>query len=248
MSGPAAAGPRTQLLVVDDEDNLRRGLRMHLELEGFRVRAVAHLAAARAALADRPADLVVLDASLPDGDGFDFAAELRRDGDLTPILLLTVRASSAHRVAGLDAGADDYLTKPFAMAELLARIRALLRRRRWDGAGGPGHVPAVVQVGAAQVDFAAQVVRRPDDARARPRELTKLEADLVRYFLANPGRVLSRQELLTSVWGLPNYPNTRTVDNFLLRLRKIFEADPSHPRRFVSVRGAGYKYLPEDAS
>ena len=246
MSQPTSrtSAPRTQLLVVDDEDNLRRGLRLHLELEGFRVRAAADLAQARAALADRPADLLVLDASLPDGDGFDFAAELRRDGDLTPILLLTVRASSAHRVAGLDAGADDYLTKPFAMAELLARIRALLRRRRWDAAAdASSQVPAVVHVGAAEVDFSAQLVRRGRDER----ELTKLEADLVRYFLANLGRVLSRQELLAEVWGLPNYPNTRTVDNFVLRLRKIFEDDPGRPLLFVSVRGAGYKYLPGDS-
>ena len=155
--------------------------------------------------------------------------------------MLTVKSSAEDRVRGLEVGADDYLPKPFDFAELLARVRSQLRRSSW--AQSTSHEPPKRQVtlGAGQVDFETHKVTVDGQSVA----LTKLELDLLRYFMTHPGRVLSRQELLENVWKLRNYPRTRTVDNFIVRLRRHFEPDPSNPRYFVSVRGAGYRFEPE---
>lgn len=231
---------KASLLLVEDEPHLVVGLRLNFELEGLAVVTAGSVREGAAALLQGPFDVIVLDAMLPDGDGFAFCQRLREAGDLTPVLMLTARQSEEDRVRGLEAGADDYLTKPFALAELLARVRALLRRRRWQQEGEERPRPSTVyRFGDAHIDFDAHVVT----VREAPIALTQLELDLVRYFAAHEGRVVSRAELVEKVWKLGNYPNTRTVDNFLMRLRRHFENDPAHPRHFLSVRGRGYKFV-----
>lgn len=235
---------RHRVLLVEDEAHLAAGLKLNLELEGYQVDVVGTARAAAAHLLGADAyDAIVLDVMLPDMDGFELCRRIRAAGNLTPVLMLTARGAAEDRVSGLDAGADDYLTKPFQLSELLARLRSLLRRRRWDSGSTPPPGD-VLCFGDARVDFATLEVT----SRGQPVELTRLELDLVRYFAANAGRVISREELLEQVWKLRNYPNTRTVDNFIVRLRRHFEPDPANPVHFVSVRGSGYRFVPNPRS
>jgi DNA-binding response OmpR family regulator len=236
---------RPRLLVVEDETHLARAIKLNFELEGFEVDvAPSGKAALRELVKPKPPRVIVLDVALPDTDGFALCASLREGGIYLPVIMLTVRASAEDRVRGLEAGADDYLPKPFEFSELLARVRALIRRDRWARAD-PGEArgperPRSLRFGRALVDFEAHRVAVDGKEVA----LTALELELVAYFAANPGRVLSRKELLDKVWGLPRGHETRTVDNFVARLRKHFEVDPSRPAHFLSHRGAGYRFEP----
>ena len=238
----ASAPPR--LLVVEDDRNLATGLKLNFELEGYTV-DVAHSvrdAGARLLEAGRYSALI-LDVMLPDNaeGGFVLCRKLRDAGDFTPVLMLTARERTGDRVRGLEAGADDYLCKPFELDELLARVRSLLRRRGWEQQSNGDNLERV-RIGDAEIDFASRVAQRDGEEL----KLTALEYDLLRYFTQNPNRVLGRQELQEKVWKLDNYPNSRMVDNFILRLRKHLEVDPKEPRYFVAVRGAGYKFVPDD--
>ena len=229
-----------RLLVVEDEEHLAAGLKLNLELEGYEVDVAATGREAGERLLRSDAyDVIVLDVMLPDVDGFELCEKIRRSGNYTPVIMLTARSDADDRVRGLESGADDYLTKPFELEELLARVRSKLRRREWERNGEPAS-SAVARFGGATVDFDAHEVT----VREEVVELTRLELDLLRYFVDHPGRVLSRDELLEQVWKLRNYSSSRTVDNFISRLRKHFEEDPSEPRHFLSVRGAGYKFVP----
>jgi two-component system OmpR family response regulator len=232
-----------RILLVEDERHLAAGLKLNFEFEGFVVEIAGAAREAMSLLARaEPFQVMVLDVSLPDIDGFELCERIRRAGNYTPVIMLTARSSPQDRVAGLEAGADDYLTKPFELDELLARVRSQLRRRRWDSAVEPTpHTGDVLRFGEAVLDFA----RQEATCRGQPIKLTRLEFDLVRYFAEHAGRVIPREELLQEVWKLRNWPNTRTVDNFLMRLRRHFEADPVEPAHFLSVRGAGYKFVPE---
>jgi len=237
-------GDRPSILVVEDESHLARGLKLNFELEGFAVVTAGSGREAFALLAGAtPYSAIVLDVTLPDMDGFDICRRLRDVGDYTPVIMLTARSLTEDRVEGLESGADDYLTKPFELEELVARVRSAIRRRGWE-AQRTSRFASVLSFGDARVDFDTHEVT----VRGEPLRLTKLELDLVRYFAQNTGRVISREELLQRVWGLRNHPNTRTVDNFVLRLRRHFEPDTAEPRHFVSVRGAGYRFIlaPED--
>ncbi|MEM6957802.1 MAG: response regulator transcription factor [Myxococcota bacterium] len=233
----------TRLLVVEDEAHLAKGLKLNLELEGYEVDvAPTARAAGELMLQAERYDAMVLDVMLPDVDGFELCSRLRRSGNFVPVIMLTARSSPDDRVRGLEAGADDYMVKPFSLDELLARVRSLLRRREWEQTSTEGASGSpTLSFGRAEIDFDTHVVRVGEDER----KLTQLELDLLRYFSANPERVLSRTELLERVWKLKNYNGSRTVDNFISRLRKHFEDDPAAPRFFVSVRGAGYKFMPE---
>jgi DNA-binding response OmpR family regulator len=239
MSDPSIDPQR--LLVVEDEEHLAKGLKLNLELEGYRV-DIAGTAreAGERLLAPEGYDAIVLDVMLPDLDGFALCRKLRDAGNYTPVLMLTARNAAEDRVRGLESGADDYLVKPFELGELLARVRSALRRQQWDRQPEPRRKASALAFGGrVVVDFETHQVT-VDGATVR---LTQLELDLVRYFAEHAGRVLSRDELLEQVWKLRNYSNSRTVDNFVVRLRRHFERDPASPAHFVSVRGAGYRFV-----
>ncbi|MEQ8767124.1 MAG: response regulator transcription factor [Planctomycetota bacterium] len=230
-----------RLLVVEDEQNLASGLKLNLELEGYAVDVAASGRQALARLVERGEySAILLDVMLPDIDGFALCSRIREAGNYTPVLMLTAKSSAADRVQGLEVGADDYLVKPFELTELLARVQSLLRRQQWDRKLSGQAAGDVLAFGDAVVNFETQEVK----VRGTPVKLTRLELDLLRYFGQNPGRVLSREELLENVWQLGGYTNSRTVDNFILRMRKCFEPDPHEPIHFVSIRGSGYKFIP----
>lgn len=233
---------KTRLLVVEDESHLASGLKLNLELEGFEV-DVAETGRQAGNFLVRPHvyGAIVLDVMLPDLDGFDLCEKLRASGNYTPVIMVTARTSQHDRVRGLEVGADDYLVKPFELGELLARVRSLLRRRRWESDNtGKNTSFTTLQFGEARIDFDAHEAT----VGGKSLRLTQLEFALLRYFAEHSDRVLSRDELLENVWQLRNYPNTRTVDNFVLRLRKYFERDPSRPVHFLSIRGSGYRFCP----
>ena len=228
------------VLLVEDEEHLAAGLKLNLELEGYAVEVAGTARAAGELLLDAGRfDAIVLDVMLPDLDGFSLCARLRRAGNYTPVIMLTARASAEDRVRGLEAGADDYLVKPFDLNELLARVRSALRRQAWDRRD---EKPARrgVTIGEGTVDFDSHEVT----VRGESVKLTRLELDLLRFFVDHPGKVFSRDTLLEEVWKLRNYSTARTVDNFISRLRRHFEVDAQEPKHFLSIRGAGYKFVP----
>jgi two-component system OmpR family response regulator len=228
-------------LVVEDEEHLAAGLKLNLELEGYAVDLAGTAREAGEHLLQRDAyDAIVLDVQLPDVDGFELCRKIRSAGNYTPVIMLTARAAAEDRVHGLEVGADDYLVKPFELDELLARVRSLLRRRQWERHEETPPRSSRVTFGRAVIDFDSYDVVVDGEAL----KMTRLELDMVRYFVENPGRVISREELLEHVWKLRNYTTARTVDNFISRLRRHFEIDPARPRHFLSVRGAGYKFVP----
>ena len=230
---------KVPLLLVEDEENLAFALRYNLEDEGYSVTRESTIEGADAQLRGERFTVVVLDRMLPDGDGADFCERLRARGDTTPVLLLTAKNASSDVIGGLDAGADDYLCKPFELGELLVRLIALRRRAEWRGTPAESQGDTLV-FGSHRVEFTER--RMFADGVEIP--ATELELRLLRFFGDRPNRVVSRDELLAEVWGVSRQVNTRTVDNFIVRLRKAFEADPSQPTHFVTVRGVGYRFVP----
>jgi DNA-binding response OmpR family regulator len=233
---------RATVLVVEDEAHLAAGLRLNLELDGYRVFIARSVREASAQLLQpAPINLILLDVMLPDGDGYSFCKQLRDAGQYMPVIMLTARSAAEERVRGLDSGADDYMPKPFELPELLARVRSALRRSGWRQAADTTTeaVRGVLRFGEAVINFDTHEVT----AFGKPVRLTQLELDLVHYFAQHPGRVLSREELLERVWNLRNAPSTRSVDNFIVRLRKYFEPLPDKPVHFMSHRGTGYRFL-----
>lgn len=243
MSTPELPISAPRLLLVEDEEHLAAGLKLNFELEGYSVDvARSGREAAGLMLPPQHHDVIILDVMLPDVSGFTLCQKLRDAGNRTPVLMLTARGAVGDRVEGLNVGADDYVTKPFELSELLARVRSLLRRRSWEQHHGQDQSVTALRLGDATVDFHAHRV----EVGGQERQLTKLELDLLRYFAENPGRVLDRDELQEKVWKLQNYSSGRMVDNFVMRLRRHFEPDPKAPRYFLSVRGAGYKFVPPE--
>jgi DNA-binding response OmpR family regulator len=233
----------SHILIVEDEEHLAQGLRINLEAEGHQIATEASGEAALARLAREPDgfDLIVLDVMLPGKDGFMVAAELRQQRQYVPILMLTARGTAEDVLAGFAAGADDYLAKPFQLAILNARIRGLLRRRAWQEAAAPEpDVPDVYDFGGRHVDFNRLEIRVGE--RCWP--LTLMEANLLRFFVRHPGTAVSRKKMLEEVWGLHEETDTRAIDNFIVRLRRYIEDQPSRPRYLVTVRGVGYKFIP----
>lgn len=227
---------RPHLLLVEDEHNIAQALIFNLELEGYRVTHVTTGAAALACFANERCDLLVLDLMLPDSHGIDICRQLRRQDKRLPILILTALGEEKHRVDGLDAGADDYLTKPFSLGEFLLRVKGMLRRSEWYR---PAQARELVSFGGNRVNLAELTAETPRG----PITLTELEGRMLEAFLAAEGRVLTRSELLEQVWGMTADTETRTLDNFVVRLRKHFETDPASPRHFQTVRGRGYRFV-----
>ncbi len=231
-----------RILVVEDEDHLADGLRFNLEAEGYEVEIARDGAQAALRLTDAqpPLDLVILDIMLPELNGYEVAQRTRASGNYVPILILTAKDQNSDLVRGLEEGADDYLLKPFHLNELLARVRGLLRRRRWDGGPREEESQRTLDIGAVTVHFDRFEISTP----AGVVRLTTREAALLRALVERSGEAVTRGELLEEVWGLRPDTQTRVVDSFVVRLRRYLEPDPAKPRHIVSVRGHGYRFVP----
>jgi DNA-binding response OmpR family regulator len=220
------------ILVVEDEPQIVLGLKDSLEFEGFRVitagRGRDGVALARA---ESP-DAVVLDLMLPDINGYAVCEDIRRWNTLIPIIMLTARSQETDKIRGLDAGADDYITKPFSVNELIARLRAIFRR-----AARVGPVPEAVTIGDAQVNFASHAVT----VRGATEQLSFYEVELLKLLYERVGQPVARDEILQKIWGLEAGPTNRTVDNFIVKLRKKIETSPDKPAHILTVYGMGYK-------
>ncbi|HXV76539.1 MAG TPA: response regulator transcription factor [Candidatus Polarisedimenticolaceae bacterium] len=225
-----------RILIIEDNADLAFGLRNNFELEGYEVRVAGDGPAGLAALADAEADLVVLDLMLPEMNGFDVLEQIRRRGSVVPVLILTARGEESDKVTGLRLGADDYLTKPFGLMELLARVEALLRRSTATGEGR-SRTKAILKFGAIEVDPATRTVTRD----AAVVHLAPKEFDLLVALIRHDGAVVSREELLDEVWGYASDVASRTVDTHIAELRRKLEHDPSMPRHLLTVRKAGYR-------
>lgn len=261
-----------RILVVEDEDHLAIGIKFNLEAEGFEVETAADGQSALAALSagSTPFDLVILDIMLPGMSGYAVCEAVRRQGNEVPVVMLTARTLVEDRIRGFDAGTDVYLQKPFDLDELISIVRRLTSRRGpatrmaatpasapippalVEGtaappplppvstqSSAPASTPAIYRFGAAEVNFDTWEAR----AQGGPVRLTNLEMKLLRYLVDHEGKVVSRNELLERVWGMARPPATRTIDTFMLNLRKYFEGDPSKPVHFLSVRGMGYRFV-----
>ncbi len=230
----------SSVLVVEDEEHLAAGLRFNLEAEGFRATVVDTGEAALDMLcSDGGFDLVLLDVMLPGKSGFEVVAELRRGGHFVPVIMLTARGRPADVVQGFSAGADDYVPKPFELPVLLARIRGMLRRRRWLQEDNGPAAPRRYSFDGRTIDFDRQQLI----VDGKTRELTLMETDLLRFLIENEGTAVSRKDLLSGVWGVREDTDTRAIDNFIVRLRRYIETEPSRPRHLVTVRGVGYRFL-----
>ena len=227
----------SRILIVEDESHLADGLRFNLEAEGFEV-AVTDTAeiAGQMLLGDKQVfDAIVLDVMLPAKSGFELATELRAAGCYTPILMLTARGRAEDVLAGFAAGADDYLPKPFELQILIARIHGLLRRSRWLQVASAN----TVELNGKLIDFESQTLH--SEGKAVP--LTLMESNLLQYLLKHEGQVVSRKQILESVWGVREDTDTRAIDNFIVRLRRYLEKDPQQPEHLLTVRGVGYRFI-----
>ncbi|HVP00390.1 MAG TPA: response regulator transcription factor [Bryobacteraceae bacterium] len=236
----------SNVLVVEDETHLAEGLRFNLEAEGYQVKVVdTGEAALELFKTGKPVfDVVVLDVMLPGMDGFTVISELRQAGQYVPTLMLTARGHPEDVLKGFAAGADDYLTKPFDLSILIARIRGLLRRKDWlVGSMASAPVapvpPDQFSFDGKTIDFAALELRVGSDVFP----LTLMEVNVLRYMIEHEGKPVSRKRMLDEVWGLHQDTDTRAIDNFIVRLRKYIEDDPTHPRHLLTVRGVGYRFI-----
>jgi DNA-binding response OmpR family regulator len=242
----------SRILVVEDESHIAEGLRFNLEAEGHEVDVTARGEEALKRLLQKREqfDLLVLDVMLPGKDGFAVARELRRAHQFIPLLMLTARGRAEDVLNGFEAGADDYLPKPFNLDILIARVASLLRRKNWmrtsDAAGADAAAGTTTELESFSfdgktVDFQKLQLRTSDQVF----QLTLMESDLLRYLIVNSGRPVSRKEILEQVWNLHEDTDTRAIDNFIVRLRRYIENEPSRPRHLLTVRGLGYQFVAE---
>lgn len=230
----APTNGKKRILIVEDDESISLGLRMNLEAEGYDVQVAADGEDGLARAAAGGVDLVILDVMLPKVNGFEVVRKLRAQQLTLPVIMLSARGAEMDKVMGLELGAEDYITKPFGLAELLARVKAVLRR---DGLSRK-HVDAVVQAGDLTIDSSTRLVTRG----GAPVELTATEFDVLWCLVEAQGRVLSRDEILTQVWGAGHHGTLRTIDNFLLQLRSKLEQDSAEPEHLLTVRGVGYRF------
>jgi DNA-binding response OmpR family regulator len=229
----------SRILVVEDEPAILRGLADNLKRELHDVLTAADGETAYQLIKQKKPDLVILDLMLPKLSGYEVCRQVRAEGLTTPILMLTARGEETDRVVGLDLGADDYVTKPFSVRELLARVRALLRRSQPSTA-----TLDQLTVENVTVDFRRYEARKAGSPRDTPLEMTRREFQILRALASRPGEVVTREELLNQVWGFEVCPTTRTVDNHIAGLRAKLERDPARPKHLLTVRGVGYKWVP----
>jgi DNA-binding response OmpR family regulator len=228
---------KPRILLVEDEKHIAQGIIFNLELEGFLITHTETGAAAMEAFGRQSFDLVVLDLMLPDSHGFDLCREMRKTRPQLPILMLTALGEEQDRVNGLKEGADDYLTKPFSLDEFLLRIRGMLRRSAW-------YQPS--QIKTEDYQFGSNLIDLNNLAAETTKgkiRITELEGRMLAIFFSNEGETLTRATLLKSVWGMAEDTETRTLDNFIVRIRKYFEEDPANPKHFLTVRGRGYRFV-----
>jgi len=245
------------IAVVEDEEHLAQGLLYNLKAEGYRTHheSDGHSALAWLLRGEEQPAAVLLDVMLPGRDGFSIVRAMREAGHYTPVLLITARGRNEDVVEGFAAGADDYLAKPFDLNILLARLTALLRRMAWQRSGAAPEEnptaaagsPALYSIAGRTIDFDALEVHTPahDGQSARTIRLTLMEADLLRYLIDHPNRTIARKELLENVWHVQENTDTRPIDNFIVRLRRYLEPEPSKPVHLITVRGIGYRFVPE---
>ncbi|MDD4870607.1 MAG: response regulator transcription factor [Kiritimatiellae bacterium] len=219
------------ILVVDDEKGFTEVISDHLQTEHFEVDCASGGSEALDLMKGKRYHLVILDIMMPRVDGLQVLKAMRKNGDNTPVIFLTAKAEEEDKIKGLGLGADDYITKPFSMAELLARIRTVLRR------AAPGSELTSLKIGKSVVDFEKFTVTRG----SRIETMSRYEADLLRLLASDPGKIFSRDEILNCVWGVEAFPTNRTVDNYIVKLRQKLETNPKEPRYVVSVYGTGYK-------
>ncbi len=229
--------PKLSILLVEDEESLHETLKLNLELEGYEVTSAYNGAAAMKAIQNEYFDLIVLDVMLPEIDGVTVTQNIRLANNEVPILILSAKNTSADRILGLKKGADDYMTKPFELEELLLRVQKLIEKNK--KLQDKSTIGDTYTFGGNTVDFKAQ---QAQTAKGETIELSKKEAMLLKLLIENKNEVVPREKILQSVWGYNVYPTTRTIDNFILSFRKYFEEDSHNPKYFHSVRGVGYKY------
>ena len=223
------------ILIIDDDDQLRRSFEKLLKDEGYTVESAPSGEAGLKRVRASVFDLAILDMLLPGMNGLKVCRELREKKSSTPVLMLTAKGEEVDKVLGLEIGADDYMTKPFSIRELLARIKAHLRREKRE----IQNLPQCYAFGDSEVDF----VHFKAKCRGRESELTSLEVSILKYLIAHKGVVVTREALLDKVWGYEHFPTTRTIDNHILKLRKKIEDDPSRPRHIFSIYGEGYRFM-----
>lgn len=235
----------SRILLVEDEEHLAEGLAFNLRNAGYDVDVAGTGELALTMVDGNKYDLVLLDIMLPGINGIEACHQLRQTGHMEPIVMLSAKDRTEDAVAGLDAGADDYMTKPFDLDMLLAKVRGVLRRQVWGRAqapqNDPGDPPEQMSFGRWVIDFQTFTAGHPD---GRSLELSPKELGMLRLFGSRPGKVISRETFLEEVWEMPGSLETRTVDNFIRKLRQALEEQPSNPRHILSIRGAGYRFVP----
>ena len=224
-----------RILLVEDEENIREVVKLNLELENYEVVTADNGKTALKYFHEQHFDLVLLDVMLPEVDGFQVCEQMRLTNMELPIMMLTAKDAALDRITGLKKGADDYLTKPFNLEEMLLRVQNLLRR----SSKSPENTPEIYEFGDNRVNFITYEAQGNNGTF----NLTKKEAMLLKLLVDRKGEVVSRQQILQSVWGYDVYPSTRTIDNFILSFRKYFEQEPKNPKYFLSIRGVGYKFV-----
>jgi DNA-binding response OmpR family regulator len=230
----SATNPRRRILVIEDEPDIARGLRDALEFEHFEVVTTGHGREGIKLLRERGADLVILDLMLPDINGFSVCEQIRQSHPVVPIIMLTARSQEVDKIRGLEAGADDYVTKPFSVGELVARINAIFRRL-YRGVV----TDEIIRIGQAVIYPKRHELQR--NRKTMP--LSFYEVELLRLLCERAGEPVTREEILEKIWGVSGYTNSRSVDNFVVKLRKKIEEDASNPRHIVTIYGTGYKLL-----
>jgi len=234
---------KKRILVVDDDDHLRQGLEVNLLAEDYHVLTSGEGLDALSKAKNEKVDLILLDVNLPGMDGFEICRLLREDGFRMPVLMLTARGEEDDRILGLEAGADDYVIKPFSLHELLARIHALLRRRQWDESVDhkiKREESLLDGFGPFKINWETSMVTSPQ----KEIQLTQQEVKLLKYFLKRPGKIIARGELLFEVWGYDPTSPSRTIDAFMNRFRKYFHLEGDYPEHFVTLRGVGFRFDP----